>query len=73
MLKVQLFVVLVSGIITSIVDGTVWALIGFLEIGAYVLLLQLFFRYPFTWFLERNPGFIVKNLGCAASSGPLAW
>jgi hypothetical protein len=64
MLKVLLFVVLASGIITSIVDGTIWALTGFLEIGVYVLLLHLFFRYPFTWFLERNPGFIVKDLGC---------
>lgn len=26
--------------------------------------LHLFFRYPFTWFLERNPDFIVKDLGC---------
>jgi hypothetical protein len=29
-----------------------------------LLSLNLFFRYPFTWFLERNPGFIVKDLGC---------
>lgn len=26
--------------------------------------IHLFFRYPFTWFLERYPGFIVKDLGC---------
>lgn len=35
---------------------------------SYVILavigIHLFFRYPFTWFLERNPGFIVKDLGC---------
>lgn len=29
-----------------------------------VLGLHLLFRYPFTWFLERYPGFIVKDLGC---------
>jgi len=29
-----------------------------------VISLHLFFRYPFTWFLQRNPGFIVKDLGC---------
>lgn len=28
------------------------------------IFLHLFFRYPFTWFLERNPDFIVKDLGC---------
>ncbi|PAV25934.1 hypothetical protein CF392_08135 [Tamilnaduibacter salinus] len=27
-------------------------------------LLHLFFRYPFTWFLESHPDFIVKDLGC---------
>lgn len=29
-----------------------------------VLSLHLLFRYPFTWFLERYPEFIVKDLGC---------
>ncbi|MGF2686695.1 hypothetical protein ACQUWM_09365 [Marinobacter sp. DUT-3] len=29
-----------------------------------VLGLHLLFRYPFTWVLERYPGFIVKDLGC---------
>ncbi|WP_133243121.1 hypothetical protein [Tamilnaduibacter salinus] len=31
---------------------------------AGIALLHLFFRYPFTWFLESHPGFIVKDLGC---------
>ena len=26
--------------------------------------LHFLFRYPFTWFLERHPGFIIKDLGC---------
>jgi len=26
--------------------------------------LHLLFGYPFTWFLERHPGLIVKDLGC---------
>ena len=30
------------------VDGTVLAFTGFMEIGAYILGLHLFFRYPFT-------------------------
>ncbi|MCG7198097.1 hypothetical protein MD273_00020 [Marinobacter pelagius] len=29
-----------------------------------IVCLHLFFRYPFTWFLERHPDFIVKDLGC---------
>jgi len=29
-----------------------------------IMCLHLFFRYPFTWFLERHPDFIVKDLGC---------
>ena len=64
MLKLWLFAVLASGVLTSIVDGTVWAFVGFLEIGGVILMLHLFFRYPFTWYLERHPGLIVKDLGC---------
>jgi len=64
LLKLMLFVVLASAVITAFVDGTVLAFTGFMEIGAYILGLHLFFRYPFTWFLERNPEFIVKDLGC---------
>jgi len=64
LLKLMLLVVLASGVITAFVDGTVLAFTGFMEIGAYILGLHLFFRYPFTWFLERNPGVIVKDLGC---------
>ncbi|SFR47775.1 hypothetical protein SAMN04488073_1883 [Marinobacter gudaonensis] len=64
MLKFLLFCVFASGILTSIVDGTIWAFVGFLEIGGVILMLHLFFRYPFTWYLERHPGLIVKDLGC---------
>ena len=63
-LKVLLLVVFASGVLTSIVDGTIWAFVGFLEIGGVILILHLFFRYPFTWYLERHPGLIVKDLGC---------
>lgn len=31
---------------------------------AAIVALHLFFRYPFIWFLERHPDFIVKDLGC---------
>lgn len=64
LLKLMLFVVLATAIIAAFVDGTVLAFTGFMELGAYILGLHLFFRYPFTWFLERNPGVIVKDLGC---------
>ena len=43
------------------------AYIKFGEISYLILVvigLHLFFRYPFTWLLERYPGFIVKDLGC---------
>ncbi|HEA52749.1 hypothetical protein LCGC14_1156690 [marine sediment metagenome] len=31
---------------------------------AAIAALHLFFRYPFTWLLERNLDFIIKDLGC---------
>ena len=51
-----LIVVLKTDIVSGLVHGT-------FPIFA-VVCLHLFFRYPFTWFLERNPDFIVKDLGC---------
>src|SRR5690554_6087153 len=50
LLKLMLFVVLATAIIAAFVDGTVLAFIKFMELGAYILGLHLFFRYPFTWF-----------------------
>lgn len=49
-------VVLKAGIVGGLVHGT-FPIVG-------VVFLHLFFRYPFTWFLERNPEFIIKDLGC---------
>lgn len=63
MLKWMISLVTLTAIIVSFRFG----LSGFIEtfnIAAVILLLHLFFRYPFTWFLERNPDFIVKDLGC---------
>ena len=37
---------------------------GFSFVILAVIGIHLFFRYPFTWFLERHPDFIVKDLGC---------
>lgn len=51
-----LVVVLKAGIVDGLVHGT-------FPIVA-VVCLHLFFRYPFAWFLQRNPDFIVKDLGC---------
>ncbi|MDN6319900.1 MAG: hypothetical protein L0J77_09040 [Marinobacter sp.] len=52
-----------AAIIVGWLDGLA-ALTPFLEIAAWMIGLHLFFRYPFTWFLERNPEFIIKDLGC---------
>ncbi|WP_449285937.1 hypothetical protein [Marinobacter sp. PE14] len=52
-----------AALIVGVLDG--WtAFTPFFEIAAWMIGLHLFFRYPFTWFLERNPDFIVKDLGC---------
>ena len=45
-----------EGFLLALQHGT-WPMIG-------LAAMHLFFRYPFTWFLERNPDFIVKDLGC---------
>jgi hypothetical protein len=58
MLKVLLFCFVVAEIAAYIKFGEFSYLI------LVVIGLHLFFRYPFTWFLERYPGFIVKDLGC---------
>lgn len=39
------------------VQHEAWPMMG-------LAVMHLFFRYPFTWFVERNPDFIVKDLGC---------
>jgi hypothetical protein len=52
-----------AAMIVGFLDG--WtAFASFFEVGAWMVGLHLFCRYPFTWFLERNPDFIVKDLGC---------
>lgn len=54
---------LLAAMIVGFLDG--WtAFASFFEIAAWMIGLHIFFRYPFTWFLERNPDFIVKDLGC---------
>ena len=54
---------LLAAIIVGVLDG--WtAFTSFFEIAAWMIGLHLFFRYPFTWFLEGNPDFIIKDLGC---------
>jgi hypothetical protein len=63
MLKWMISLVALTAVIVSFRFG----LSGFIDtfnIAAVILLLHLLFRYPFTWFLERNPDFIVKDLGC---------
>lgn len=45
-----------EGFLLAVQHGT-WPMMG-------LAVMHLFFRYPFTWFLERNPDFIVKDLGC---------
>jgi len=57
-LKVLLFCFVLAEIAAYIKFGEISYLI------LVVIGLHLFFRYPFTWFLERYPGFIVKDLGC---------
>jgi hypothetical protein len=63
LLRFILFVFGVTTLFFSYRFGVDGFLIG-LKCLAGVGLLHLFFRYPFTWFLERNPDFIVKDLGC---------
>jgi hypothetical protein len=63
MLKWVLSLSLGGGIFYALIYGATH-FIFFLKFTGIVLCLHLFFRYPFTWFIERNPDFIVKDLGC---------
>lgn len=63
MFKFWLFCALGSGVLVATVHGW-YNFVPFLHIGLVICGLHLFFRYPFTWFLERHPDFIVKDLGC---------
>lgn len=40
------------------------AFLGFAYVAPALFALHILFRYPFTWVLQRYPGFIVKDLGC---------
>ena len=63
MLKWLLSLSLGGGIFYVLVHGVIHFMF-FLKLTGIILGLHLFFRYPFTWFLERNPDFIIKDLGC---------
>ncbi len=58
MLKLLLFCSVLADIATVIKVG------GYSLMTLVVLGLHFFFRYPFTFCLQRYPGFIVKDLGC---------
>jgi len=63
MIKFFAGAVLLAGFFSFFAHGS--QVIPIFSIALLVTLsLHLFFRYPFTWFLERNPDFIVKDLGC---------
>lgn len=63
MLKFWGGVLLFSASLSAMVHG--WGeFIGFSQIGLVILGLHFFFRYPFTWLLERYPQILVKDLGC---------
>ena len=57
------FIVSVTGVVLVFKFG-IPGLVHGLEWLAGLIGLHLFFRYPFTWFLEHNPDFIIKDLGC---------
>jgi hypothetical protein len=63
MIKFFISAVLLAGLFSVFAHGLqvlpTFTIAFFVTVG-----LHLFFRYPFTWFLERNPDFIVKDLGC---------
>ncbi|WP_410330234.1 hypothetical protein [Marinobacter sp.] len=63
MFKFWLFCALGSGVLVALVHGW-YNYVPFLYVGLGICGLHIFFRYPFTWFLERHPDFIVKDLGC---------
>lgn len=63
MIKFFIGAVLLAGLFSFVAHGS--QVLPTFTIALLVTVgLHLFFRYPFTWFLERNPDFIVKDLGC---------
>lgn len=64
MLKFWMFCAFGTGVIMVVADGNFTSLSTTIFMGFGIYCLHLFFRYPFTWLLERYPGFIVKDLGC---------
>lgn len=63
MFKFWLFCVLGAGVLVALVHGW-YNVVPFIYVGLAICGLHILFRYPFTWFLERHPDFIVKDLGC---------
>jgi hypothetical protein len=63
MIKFFIGAVLLAGLFSFFAHGT--QVVPTFTIALLVTVgLHVFFRYPFTWFLKRNPDFIVKDLGC---------
>lgn len=63
MIKFFIGAVLLAGVFSFFAHGS--QVIPIFSIALLVTAcLHIFFRYPFTWFLERHPEFIVKDLGC---------
>lgn len=63
MIKFFIGAVLLAGLFSFFAHG-LQVVPTFTIVFFVTVALHLFFRYPFTWFLERNPDFIVKDLGC---------
>ncbi len=59
-----MFCAIATFLAAAIQAGIVAAFINATSPIIAIVCLHLFFRYPFTWFLERHPDFIVKDLGC---------
>ncbi|WP_147252196.1 hypothetical protein [Marinobacter pelagius] len=59
-----MFCAIVTFLAAAIQAGIVAAFIHATSPIIAIVCLHLFFRYPFIWFLERHPDFIVKDLGC---------
>ncbi|MAA64511.1 MAG: hypothetical protein CL581_07025 [Alteromonadaceae bacterium] len=61
-------VIMACAIFAAITAPIVKGEISYLYTGLYGCLfvygLHLFFNYPFLWIFERNPGLIMKDLGC---------
>jgi hypothetical protein len=63
MIKFFIGAVLLAGFFSFLAHGSQVSL-TFIMAFLVTLGLHLFFRYPFSWFLRRNPNFIIKDLGC---------